>query len=676
MLKLYSPGKIGKVELKNRLIMAPMALGYCKKGLITDRMIEFFRLRASGGVGLIILGALQVDPIRKTEYDAVYINDDSTIPGLRRLTDAVHTEGSKIFGQLFHAGRYARSREYGGMKAAAPSAVPSRYTGETPHELTELEISDIISYFAAGAKRAVQSGFDGVEICTNSGYLIGQFLSSVTNKRIDRYGGDLQDRMTFLLEIVTAVQEAVGPNIPVTVRLGGNDFMEGGNTNFEAKQIAIALEKAGINALSITGGWHETHVPQITMEVPFGAFRYLGQGIKESVSIPVIMSNRINISIAEKIIDEGIVDFIAMARPFIADPELANKASQGKYDEIRPCVACNQGCLDHIMSHKSVECLCNAEAGRESELLQGCILPSQIKSSNPQKVLVVGAGVGGLEYARVAAMRGHCVTIWEQNDKPGGQIEIASSPPGRFDFMYLAQYLSRACEKLSVNIQYNKIAAKADILARINEGVFDRVVIATGAIPIVPNIPIEEGANVVQGWEVLKKKSVVGSRVVIVGAGAVGVETALMLAGIGTIDAETLRHLMLYQAEKTEDLFRLLTHGCKQISLVEMSEWIGKDIGVSSRWPMLARLKQLNVEVFKRTKVVSIKKDGVWVEKPEGLEFINADTVVLTVGSRSNNNLFKELNGNIKNLNIIGDALKPRRISEAIKEAYNEAIRF
>jgi 2,4-dienoyl-CoA reductase (NADPH2) len=676
MLKLYSPGKIGQVVLKNRLVMAPMALGYCNKGLITARMVEFFRLRARGGVGLIIIGALQIDPIHKTEYDAVYMNEDSTIPGLRRLTDAVHDEGGKIFGQLFHAGRYARSKEYNGMKAVAPSAIFSKFTGETPHELTVPEITDMLSYFASGARRAVQAGFDGVEIITNSGYLIGQFLSPVTNKRMDRYGGDIQGRMTFLLEVVATVREAVGPDISVTVRLGGNDFVEGGNTNFEARQVAIALEQAGINGISVTGGWHETHVPQVTMEVPHGAYSYLGRGIKEALSIPVIMSNRMNISVSEKIVAEGNADFIAMARPFIADPELANKATQGKYDEIRPCVACNQGCLDRIMSHTSVQCLCNAEAGRESELLQGSALPSQVKSSHPEKILVIGAGVGGLEYARVAVMRGHCVTIWEQNYQPGGQIEIASAPPGRLDFVYLAKYLARACAKLGVQINYHKNATKENILEKVKEGAFDRVVIATGASPNRPNIPTEEGANIVQGWEVLIKKAIVGSHVVIVGAGAVGVETALMLAEIGTIDADTLRHLMLYQAEKPEDLYRLLTHGSKHITLVEMSKSIGKDIGATSRWSMLARLKQFNVEVLKLTKVISIKKDGVLVEKPAGQEVISADTVVLAVGSRSNNILYEKLNGNIDKLSIIGDASKPRRILDAIREAYDEAISF
>lgn len=674
MSKLYSPGKIRQVEFKNRLVMAPMALGYCNKGLITDRMVEFFRLRARGGVGLIILGALQVDPIHKTEYDAVYINDDSTILGLRRLTDAVHEEKGKIFGQLFHAGRYARSKEYNGMEAIAPSAVPSKYTGETPRELTVQEIADLISYFADGAKRAVQAGFDGVEIITNSGYLIGQFLSSVTNKRTDRYGGDLNGRMTFLLEVVAAVRVAVGLDFPITVRLGGNDFMEGGNTNFVVRQIAIALERAGIDALSVTGGWHETHVPQITMEVPPGAYSYLGRGIKEFVTIPVIMSNRMNIQMAEKNVDEGNADFIAMARPFIADPELVYKALQGKYKDIRPCVACNQGCLDRIMSHTAVECLCNAEAGREYELSQGSTLPSLVRSSHPERILVIGAGVGGLEYARMAASRGHFVTIWEQESHPGGQIEVASTPPGRQDFVNLVKYLANACVKLGVNIEYQKQATQETVLEKVREGVYERVVIATGAKPICPSFSIEEGAKVVQAWDVLKKQTEVGSRVVIVGAGAVGVETALMLAEIGTLDSKTLRHLMLYRAETPDELYRLLTHGSKHITLVEMSDSIGKDIGSSSRWSMLGRLKQFHVETLKKTKVVSIMKDGVILDRPEGQMLIPADTVVLAVGSCANNSLYQELQKNIDNLSIIGDASKPRRILDAIREAYDEAI--
>ncbi|NLI92362.1 MAG: FAD-dependent oxidoreductase [Peptococcaceae bacterium] len=674
MSSLYSQGEIGKVELINRLVMAPMGMGYCEKGMITDRAIMFYRLRARGGVGLIVLGAMQIDPIHKTEYDMICLDDDRYIPGLRRLTDAVHDEGSKIFGQLLHQGRYARSKEYNGMEAVAPSAVFSRYTGETPRELTLSEITEMISYYAAGAKRLVQAGFDGVEICTNSGYLIGQFLSSVTNKRTDRYGGDLLARMTFLLEVVSAVRESVGQDFPISVRLGGSDFIEGGTTNKEVREIAVALEKAGVDAISITGGWHEAQVPQVTMEVPHGAFRYLGRRIKESVSIPVILSNRMNIHVAEEIMDEGNADFIAMARPFIAEPELAKKGMLGKYDEIRPCVACNQGCLDRIMAHTSVECLCNAEAGRESEILQGSYLPSQVKSSRPENILVVGAGIGGLEYARVAALRGHRVTIWEQSGHAGGQVEVASAPPGRNDFTYLVRYLTLECSKLGVEIEYQKKATKENILEQIQRGKTDRVVIATGAKPIQPTIPTEDGIAVVQAWDILKGYVKSGLKVVIVGGGAVGVETALKLAEIGTLDAHTLKHLMLYQAETPEELYYQLTHGSKRVTLVEMTKMIGKDIGATSRWSMIARLKQFHVDTLKLTKVIAIKKDGVVVEDQEGQKFIEADTVVLAVGSRAENSLYDELRNSLNKLDIIGDAVTPGKIQDAIRTAYDAAI--
>lgn len=675
MSKLYSPGKIGRLEIRNRLVMAPMGLAYCPGREISDRIIEFFRLRARGGVGLIILGAVGVDPIHIFDTDMVYLHDDSFIPGMRRLTEAVQAEGVKIFAQLFHAGRYARTKEYLGVPAVAPSAVPSTFTGETPLELTQSEITELVSFFAEGAKRAQKAGFDGVEIIGNSGYLIGQFLSAVTNKRTDRYGGDLQGRMTFLLDVINSVRQAVGPDYPVTFRVGGNDFIPGGNTNTEAKQVCLAAEKAGVNAISVTGGWHETQVPQITMDVPSGAYSYLAKAIKESVSVPVIACNRMNAQIGEKIVDQGNADFIAMARPFIADPELAGKARKGEYEKIRPCVACNQGCLDNMMSHISVACLANAEAGREAELLKDSLLPTQVKSHHPENILVIGAGVAGLEYARVAAMRGHRVTIWEEKTKPGGQVSIAAAPPGRYDFLRLVYYLLHACADLKVEMRYGKKATVDNVMAEVKAGVFERVVIATGAKPITPSIPVDEGVSVVQAWDVLTNQAETGSHVVIVGGGAVGVETALKLAEVGTIDAATLRHLMLYQAEKPEELYRLLTQGSIHITIVEMLKGIGKDIGVTTRWSMLSLLKKFNVQTIDRSKVVAIKQTGVLVEKPEGLELISADTVVLAVGSRSENTIYEELKGQIEKLTIIGDASKPGKMLDAIRLAYDEAVK-
>lgn len=676
MLKLYAPGEIGRLEMRNRLVMTAMHLAYCPQGEVSDRLVEFYRLRAQGGVGLIVVGAVGIDPLRINRHDMVQMYDDRFIPGLRRLTDAVHAAGAKIFPQLFHAGRYARSKEYGGQQAVAPSAVPSRFTGETPQELTREEIAGIISYFAAAARRAKEAGFDGVEIVGSAGYLLAQFLSPVTNLRQDRYGGNLRSRMTFALEVVAAVRQALGPAFPLMVRVGGNDFIEGGNTNAEAREFCIALEKAGVDALNVTGGWHETHVPQLTMDVPPGAFSYLGKAIKAAVSLPVVMCNRMNVSLAEKIVEEGYADFIGMARGFVADPELANKAASRQYQAIRPCVACNQGCMDNIFSGKRLECLVNAEAGREAELMENSLLPLQLKARRPEKILVIGAGPAGLEYARVAARRGHLVTVWEQKAQPGGQVLLASTPPGRQELLRLLSYLTRACHDLKIGICSGKKATADNVLEAVREGQFERVVVATGAQPIVPPLPIDEGAHVVQAWDVLQKQVRTGAHVVIVGGGAVGVETALLLAEMGTIDAQTLRFLMLHQGEKPEELYRLLTQGSKHITIVEMFKGIGRDIGPSTRWAQLSLLKKFNVKIREQAKAVAVNKGAVLVEKPEGQEWIPADTVVLAVGSCSNHDLYAELKGKIAKLSVIGDARKPGKIQEAIREAYDEAIKM
>lgn len=405
----YEPGRIGNVEIRNRLVMGPAGFGFCDEteGRVNDKAIEFFRQRARGGVGLIDIGALQIDPTLYTNYDMLKIFDDSYIPDLRRLTDAIHAEGAKVMGQLLHQGRYCASRQYDGKIGVAPSAVFARYTGETPRELSLEECEELVRQYGLAAGRAVKAGFDAVEICTNSGYLIGQFLSPVTNLRTDKYGGaTVAERMTFLLEVVDSIRGAVGAGFPVSVRVGGNDFVPGSNTNDDAVIIASMLEKAGVNAINVTGGWHETFLPQVTMDVPYGVFSYCGKRIKDAVSIPVIQSNRMNVAAAERLIDEGVVDFVSMARPLVADPYLMRKASEGRYSEIRPCVGCNQGCLDHIMRHMPITCLVNAEVGREFENLKDGLLPTECVSESPEKILVVGAGPSGMEFARIAKCRG------------------------------------------------------------------------------------------------------------------------------------------------------------------------------------------------------------------------------------------------------------------------------
>jgi len=670
MTIIFSPAQLGTLRLRNRLIMTPMHLGYSPKGEVNEQLIEFYRARARGGVGLIVVGGCGIDRIGNA-FGMTQIDDDRYIPGLRKLVDAVQAEGAKIVSQLYQAGRYAHSG-LTGQPSVAPSPIPSRLTGQTPEELTEKKITEVIASFANAAKRAQTAGFDGVEIIASAGYLISQFLSPVTNQRTDRYGGDLQARMTFGLEVVEAVHEAVGPDYLIIVRVAGNDFVPGSNTNTESQAFCQALEKIGVDALNVTGGWHETQVPQLTMNVPPGAYAYLAHGIKLAVSIPVIACNRINTpELAEGILEEGLADFIGMARPLLADPELPNKAMSGHSDSIRPCIGCNQGCLDYVFRLKPVSCLVNAEAGREAEL--GPISKAVLS----QKILVIGAGAAGMEFARVATLRGHMVTIWEETEKPGGQLALAAAPPGRKDFLYFRNYLANACQELGVTLQYHVKATPDKIMSAVQNGEYNRVVIATGARPITPSIKIEEGVKVLQAWDVLSGSKKTGQNVIIIGGGAVGVETALLLSESGTIDNETLRFLMVQHAETDQELHRLLTQGSKKITVLEMAKGIGRDIGLSTRWSMLADLKRHKVNCLDNHTVLEIRSDGVLVERASdsAQKVIPSDTVVFAVGSCSQNELFIALQDKLENLSVIGDAAKPRKVLDAIHEAYSEGIK-
>ncbi|TGE31644.1 FAD-dependent oxidoreductase [Desulfosporosinus sp. Sb-LF] len=668
MSVLFSPAQIGTLQLRNRLVMTPMHLGYSPKGEVNDQLIEFYRARARGGVGLIVVGGCGIDRIGNA-FGMTQLDEDRYIPGLRRLVDAVHAEGAKIVPQLYQAGRYAHSAMTG-QPSVAPSPIPSRLTGQTPLELTTEKIAEIIASFVSAAKRAQTVGFDGVEILASAGYLISQFLSPLTNQRTDRYGGDLQARMTFGLEVVEAVRGAVGPDYPIIVRVAGNDFVPGSNTNTESQAFCQGLEKIGVNAINVTGGWHETPVPQLTMNVPPGAYAYLAHGIKQAVSIPVIACNRINTpELAEGILQEGKADFIGMARPLLADPELLNKAMSGHSEIIRPCIGCNQGCLDYIFRMKPACCLVNAEAGRESELA------SITQSAQTQQILVIGAGAAGMEFARVATERGHKVTIWEASGQHGGQLALAAAPPGRQDFLHLGTYLENACLELGVTIRYNVKATPENIWSAVQEEKFNKVVIATGSRPVTPPIQIEEGQEVIQAWDVLAGRSKVGENVIIVGGGAVGVETALYLAESGTMDNNTLRFLMLQHAETEKELYRLLTQGSKKITVLEMAKGIGRDIGPSTRWSMLADLKRHKVNCMDETKVLEVRSDGVLVESAGTQKFLPADTVIFAVGSRSVNELYLTLHDKLEGLIIIGDAVNPRKALDAIHDAYTQAIK-
>lgn len=674
MKKLYTPVKINQLELKNRVVMSPMSIGHTVEGFITDDVVELYKRRAQGGVGLIIFANMQWDKVRYNPNHGAMLTDEKFIPMLKKLTDGIHEGGSRVFAQLMHRGRCAKRFSIQGEQAVAPSAIPGRFTGfEMPRELTVEEIKEFVQWQAEAAVIAKKAGFDGIEIETNSGYLYGQFWSPLTNHRTDEYGGSLENRNRFMVETLAAMRAAVGPDYPIALRVSGSDFMEGGCNGDDIAEICEILDKTGyVDGFSITAGWHESAVPLITMEVPHGAWAYLGRQIKARVKAPVAQGMRMNIAKAEELIERGDFDAIVMGRPFLADPDVVNKAVAGRADTIRPCVGCNAKCLDMAMISQPIGCITNYECNRELELADADgKLPTEVKSPNPEKILVIGAGPAGMEFARVAALRGHKVTIWEKRNRTIGLSLYAATPPRRYDIRYFGQWLERTCRELGVEILLNKEATAEDIIAASKD--FDRVVLACGSKASIPPIPRDESVPVVHAWDVFEGTAQLGKNVVVVGGGDVGVEVAMTIGEIGTLTADELRFMMIYQTEPYEKLLQLLNKGVHNVAIVEMGSKFAPDINPGSRWSIIARTKQLGVKMLKETRVLEITREGVVVENADGRQTLPADTVVIAAGAKPNNDLFEQLAGKVEKVDLIGDAVSVGRIPDAVESAYKLA---
>lgn len=661
MEHLFSPIEAGSLRLKNRIIMPAMHLNYTPDGKVSKQLISFYEERAKGGVALIVIGGCRIDEFSGGE-NMVDISDDSSIPGLKELTDSIHHHNALIAAQLYHAGGYAPAG-FIGRQAIAPSSFISKFTKEESREMTKHDIVRTIKSFADAAERAKKAGFNAVEILA-AGYLISQFLTQVTNKRTDKYGGKLENRMRFGLEVVDAVRSSVGKNFTVMIRLSGNDFIPGGNTTRETKIFAAELEKHGIDAFNITGGWHETRVPQITMDVPHAAFSYLAQCVKSVTTKPVVACNRIHSPlIAEQLIKQGSSDIVGLARELIADPYLPNKAKENRTDEIIPCIGCNQGCFDHIFELKPIECMVNPRAGHEFEI------PPIKKTSSKKKVMVIGGGAAGLSVATTASLLGHEVSLYEKTNVLGGQLHIAGALRERNEFASLANALIIQAKKSGITIHCD-IEADATTIKNENP---DVVVVATGGCPTTPPIRGIDRKNVVQAWDVLAGKSNVGKDVVVIGGGAVGIEVATYIAKMGTIDAETLQFLFLSKAENIDTIYDLSTKGIRSVKIIEMSSKVGIDIGISTRWVALQQLKRYGVIERTNTRAKEITSDGVLVEFDGNTELIKCNTVVLAVGTRPVNNLNNQLREIDERVIIIGDAKKPRKAYDAIHEGFYAA---
>jgi 2,4-dienoyl-CoA reductase (NADPH2) len=663
---LFQPIQIGAVELRNRISLPAINHSYSEDGQVNQRLIAYYAARGRGGAGLIIVGGCSVHEWGRS-FRNLGIYNDSFLPGLQKLTEAVQATGAKIFAQLYHAGGYAKSAEIG-AQAVAPSTFACRYTHETARQMDGDDFASVRKCFAQAALRAKQAGFDGVEIIGSAGYLIAEFLSPYTNRRNDQYGGCLENRSRFLLEIIADIQQVTGRDYPILVRLSGNDFVAGGNDNREAAAVAKLLEAAGVAAIDVTGGWHETVIPQVTGEVPGGGYAYLAAGIKQSVGIPVIASNRINDPAdAERIIAMGQADLVNMGRALLADPELPNKVRQGNEKAVRRCIACGQGCYDRRFSGQAVECMINYQAGREFEWRNPPV-------SQAKRILVVGGGVAGMEFSIQAAARGHKVTLWEKSSQLGGQLHYASKAVGKRDFSYLLEYQTYMLGKYSVQVEL----AQETTVDKIRQFSPDALVLATGSAPIPAPFAIAAAAcEAVQANEVLAGEMIPGRRVVVVGGGAVGCETAVWLADQGTISAEQTKFLMRHNAETDDAIHALLAKGSREITIVEMAKDIGRDIGLSTRWGVKKHMKQLGIRCLSERKVMAITESGVLVQNPaEEEEVLAADTVVLAIGSRSRNELGKAMAGLVPEVFVIGDAAAPGKISRCIGDAVELALKI
>ena len=643
---------LGFIELKNRIIMGSMHTGLEEIG-DWERISEFYAARARGQVSLIITGGIGPNKEGSVLPGAAMMMNEQDVKNHMISTQAVHNEGGKIVMQILHAGRYAYND-----KAVAPSPVKAPISPFTPKELDEEGIEKQISDIAQSAFLAKCAGYDGVEIMGSEGYLINQFLVKHTNKRTDSWGGSYNNRIKFPIEIVKRVREKVGKNFLIIYRLSIIDLIPNGSSWEEVIILAKEIEKAGANILNSGIGWHEARIPTIATSVPKKAFSWITKKLYGNVSIPIIASNRINSpEIAEEVLSENCADLVSMARPFLADSDFVRKAFENRSNEIVPCIACNQACLDHTFSMKLTSCLVNPRACRETEL-------NYEKVILPKRIAVVGAGPAGISFSIVAAQRGHEVSLFDENHEIGGQLNFAKMIPGKEEFYGLLDFYKNEIKRLKINLVKDH---KVEI-SELKE--FDEVVLATGVLPRKINIKGQDDVNFVYDYqEVFNSEVSLGNKIAIIGAGGIGFDMAeyISSSGIsptlnltkwmekwGVVDPEKERGGVLPKSEIT------LNTSSKEIFLLQRkNEKLGKRLGKTTGWIHRKSLEKKNVKMFAGVNYEQITKDGLLIsfgEEKKDLQTLKVDSIIICAGQISEISLVEKLNINKINHHIIGGA--------------------
>lgn len=642
---VFSEMKIGNCTIPNRFVVPAMVTNYCTAdGMITDRYIAYMAEKAKGGYGLLITEDYAVQEHGKGYVRIPGLWKDEQVEGNKRLTDAVHEYGAKIFCQMYHPGKQATLYSTGGTIPVAPSAIKDALCQTLPREMTVEEIHELVKDFGLAAKRCQEAGFDGIEIHAGHGYLIAEFLSPFINKRNDQYGGCFENRVRFLDELYHEMRKHVGYDFPIQVRFSANEYVTGGRTEVESYQLAMHLDELKVDALNVSNGAYAsdvTHQIIAPMFTDHGLNVRVAKEIKDMVNCPVMVANRINNPhMANAIIAAKQVDFVCIGRGSLTDPDMPNKAKEGRFDEINYCLGCLQGCASSLFTPKGdVDCLVNPRVGLE---YKDCLKPVE----NPKNVIIVGAGPAGLMAARTAAQRGHNVTLYEATNHVGGAFRSAAYPSGKGEFATVISSYRAQCERLGVKIEMNTPVTEE----LLNEVKADAIILATGSKPLTPSIEGIDSPNVATAEDILYgNRDVAPGITVVCGGGEVGGETAEFIA----------------------------CNSYFPVYLLEMQPQILNDMVIQNKMVLLEMLAKRNVQVVTNAKVTKITENSVtYVDSNNQEVTLPAGTVVSAFGYKAYNPLEEAAKKACSEVYTVGSAVKAGNAMVAIREGYEAALKL